>query len=687
MGFGILSTGVSGLAAAQRGLDTTGHNIANSNTEGYNRQTVEQKSTIGIPFGGVFLGNGTQVSSISRSFNEFSFSEVLYNKSQFNFNNSLTVNAGRLDNFLADSDTGITKSIESMFNAVNGITEEPTIISARNVFLSTSEANAKRFNNMFTEVEQQHLGNINQEIETTISAVNEITTRIAQLNGEIAVASSIAESGFPPNDLLDKRDLLVSQLSEYVDVDTLEHKDGTINLTAGSGLTLVTGVFAIPLSVERNEFDSTKLEIGMAPTTGTVNKSIVTDQIQGGSLGGIIKIRDDLLLPSIRDMGKMAIGFADTFNRQQSLGRDLNGAVGTNLYKDINDPQVALSRTLNSNKNAAVTDFSVNITNASLLTNQDYSMEYVAGNLDVRDEAGTLLVSFSPADITAMSPPTNTRFQIPGTGIDINISNNNLAAPVPPATNNPKFLIRPTYTGASDISQVIEDPSLVAAADNYLATADVVNPSNVDFELYEISNTADANFPNAANFPPPLDPQVRVVINATGTQYSLQNSAGAALGAPAGGPFNIPADQVIDVPGMRVKLTGNLAGNEVFTITHQDGAPPFDTKKFGPGDNTNALTMLDYQNKKTLDGGTNTFSESYAELVTFVGVITQSGKISASSFQTLLAGAEQRMAETSGVNLDEEAANLLRYQQAYSASARIITVANEIFNTLIQSFR
>jgi flagellar hook-associated protein 1 FlgK len=681
MGFGILGTGVSGLAAAQKGLDTTGHNIANANTKGFNRQTVEQTSTVGIPFGGVFLGNGTQISSISRAFNEFSFSEVIYNKSQYNFNNAMTVNASRLDNFLADTNTGITKNIEDMFDAVNGVTEEPTMVSARNVFLSSAESTAKRFNNMFTEVEQQHLGNINQEIETTVASINEISTRIAQLNGEIAVASSVADNGFPPNDLLDKRDQLVSQLSEYVEVGTLELPDGTINLTIGSGLTLVTGTFPISLSVERNEFDTNTLEIGISPTPGAPSKVIVTEQLQGGSLGGIIKNRDDLLLPAIRDMGKMALAYADTFNRQQSLGRDLNGDEGSNLYKDINDPQLALSRTLNSRNNPAVTDFSVNINNTALLTNQDYSMVVdPGGNLVVTDKDNNTLVTFTAVDITAMSPPTNTRLQIPGTGIDINIANNNLAV-------GDKFSIRPTYTGARDINLEIEDPNLVAAADNYLQTTAVTNPNNIALNLYEIANTADTNFPNAVNFPPPLDPQITIVVNGAGTQYSIQDSAGTPLVAPAGGPFNITADQIITVPGMRVELKGNLAGNEVFTITNQDSAPPFDNKQFGQGDNTNALTMLDYQTKKTLDGGTNTFSESYAKLVTFVGVITQSGKISADSFQALLKGAEERMSAVSGVNLDEEAANLIRYQQAYSASARIISVANEIFDTLIQSVR
>ena len=121
MGFGILGTGVSGLAAAQKGLDTTGHNIANANTKGFNRQTVEQTSTVGIPFGGVFLGNGTQISSISRAFNEFSFSEVIYNKSQYNFNNAMTVNASRLDNFLADTNTGITKNGTGSIRAESNI--------------------------------------------------------------------------------------------------------------------------------------------------------------------------------------------------------------------------------------------------------------------------------------------------------------------------------------------------------------------------------------------------------------------------------------------------------------------------------------------------------------------------------------------------------------------------------------
>ena len=681
MSFGILGTGVSGLAAAQKGLDTTGHNIANVNTAGYNRQTVEQISTVGIPFGGVYLGNGTQISSISRSFNEFSYSEVIYNKSQFNYNNTQTVNAGRLDNFLANTDTGITKSIEEAFNSINGVTEDPTIISARNVFLSTAESAAKRFNNMFTEVEQQHLGNINQEIETTVAAINEISTRIAQLNGEIAVANSVAENGFPANDLLDKRELLISQLSERVEVNIIDLPDGTINLTVGTGLTLVAGTFPVPLSVERNEFDTNKLEIGISPTPGAPKKSIVTDQIDGGSLGGLFKIREELLLPAIREMGKISIAYADAFNRQQSLGRDLNGAQGTNLFKDINDPQTALSRTLNSRNNPVGTDFSVNITNAALVTSDEYKMVVDAGgNLVVTDKDQNTLVTFTAADIAGMSPPTNTRLEIPGTGLNINIQNNNLAV-------GDKFLIRATYSGARDIERTLEDPTLVAAAGNQLDVAATTNPNNVEFNLYEISNTADANFPNEVNFPLPLAPQIQVAINAAGTQYSIQDSAGAPLAAPAGGPFNIPADQIIDLPGMRFELKGKLAGNEVFTITNQDGTAPYNTKKFGPGDNTNALKMLDFQNKKTLDGGTNTFSESYAELVTFVGVKTQSGQINADSFAVLLSGAEQRMAAISGVNLDEEAANLIRYQQAYSASARIISIANETFDSLMQAVR
>ena len=668
MAGGILGTGVSGLAAAQYGLDTTGHNIANVNTEGFSRQRVETVSTVGNAFRSTFLGNGTKLGAIQRSFNEYNFQEVMFNTAQFNYNNATYTNSSRLDNLLADPETGITTTFEQMFDGINGISKEPTIISARNVLVSRSETVAKRFNTLYEEMAVQHMGSINEEITTSVAEINSIASEIAFLNGKIQVENAVGSQGFPPNDLLDKRDQLLKELSEKVQVDTIPLKDGTMNVTIGSGITLVTGSISVPMSVVRNEYDATELEIAISANPGSQEKSIITKQLSGGSLTGLVDTRDNVLKPAIQELGKLAIGIADNMNRQQTLGRDLNGNAGEFIFSDVNDPQQVLSRTLNSRNNTDKTNFEIYIRNSEQLTGGNYDMSYDGTNLDIYDEDRNLVQQFTPADIAAMSG--GQQLIVGDTGMAMSIDLNQLTA-------GDSFQIRPTQTAANEIKRVLEDPEKIAAADNPLIIAEVNNPNNVELGLYEITGSS-------ATPPGPLpDSSITVEVNAAGTTYQIRDSGGTVIS----GPSAIPADQLIDDPaaGIKFELKGILAGNESFTITHGDNPGVNDDKAFGPGDNTNVLTMLSFQSAKTLDGGTNSFSESYADLVTGVGVETKSREISRDSFATLLSGAEERMAGVQGVNLDEEAANLIQYQQAYSAAARIITVARETFQTLIQS--
>jgi len=391
-------------------------------------------------------------------------------------------------------------------------------------------------------------------------------------------------------------------------------------------------------------------------------------------LSSLLEVRDELLIPAIEDLGKIAMGFADSFNRQQSLGRDLEGVEGTNMFNDINDPQVVLTRTQNSANNPATTDFEVYIRNTEQVTGENFIMNYDGATLEVIDGDKNVIQTFTAADIVNMD--AGERLTIGNTGLELSISINNLAA-------GDSFQIRPTYFGARNIERILDEPELVAAADNYFELADVNNPNNVEFSLFELEDLTDASFPSPLNVPPLPDPTLTVVVDATGTQYDVQDSTGASV---IGGFTNIAPDQIIEGAGIRMKLDGILAGNESFTITHADNTLiPNENKKFGKGDNTNILTMLDFQSARVLDGGTNSFSESYADMVTTVGVETKSKEITRDSFQTLLDGAEERLAGIQGVNLDEEAANLIQYQQAYSASARIITVARETFQTLISA--
>lgn len=668
MAGGILGTGVSGLAAAQFGLDTTGHNIANVNTKGFSRQRVETVSTVGNAFRSTFLGNGTQLAAIQRSFNDYNFQEVIFNTSQFQYNNATYTNSSRLDNLLADPETGITTTFEEMFDGINGIVQEPTIISARNVLISRSETVAKRFNTLYEEMAVQHMGSINEEITTSVEEINAIAEEIASLNNKIQVENAVGAQGFPPNDLLDSRDRLLKDLSEKVQVDTIQLQDGTWNVTIGSGITLVTGGVSVPMSVTRNEFDSTQLEISISANPGAQEKSVITNQLTGGSLTGLVDTRDNVLRPAIQQLGKLAIGIADTFNRQQTLGRDLNGDAGEYIFSDVNDPQLVLSRTLNSTENTTPSKFEIYIRNSEKVTGENYRMDYDGTNLDIRDSKGNVVQQFNAAQITAMS--SGDQLIVGDTGLAMSIDLNQLTA-------GDSFEIRPTYTAANEIERVLDDPEKVAAADNPLIIAEVNNPNNVKLGLYEITGSS-------ATPPGPLpDSSITIEVDAAGTNYSIRDSGGTVIS----GPSPIPADQIINDPtaGITFELKGVLAGSESFTITHGDNPGTNETKKFGSGDNGNILTMLSFQSAKTLDGGTNSFSESYADLVTGVGVETKSREISRDSFATLLSGAEERMAGVQGVNLDEEAANLLQYQQAYSAAARIITVARETFQTLISA--
>jgi flagellar hook-associated protein 1 len=286
-------------------------------------------------------------------------------------------------------------------------------------------------------------------------------------------------------------------------------------------------------------------------------------------------------------------------------------------------------------------------------------MAYDGVTLDVTDEQGNLVQQYSAAEIALMSGVGRQQLTVGDTGLAISMEVDNLTA-------GDQFQIRPTYYGSRRIERVLDDPELVAAADNYFQLEGTTNPNNVAISLYEIQDIADASYPSPLNVPPLPDPSLQVIIDATGTQYDIQDSTGASL---VGGFLDLESDQIIEGAGLRIKLTGNLAGNEVFTITHAD----------------NILSMLNFQSERQLDGGTNTFSESYADLVTAVGVETKSREITRASFETLLTGAEERMAGIQGVNLDEEAANLIQYQQSYSAAARIITVARETFQTLLQA--
>ncbi|MEW6983210.1 flagellar hook-associated protein FlgK [Colwelliaceae bacterium 6471] len=659
MGYNMLDIGRSGLNAAQTHLDVTSHNISNVNTEGYSRQTAEQQSVIGNVFGPSLLGNGTEITAVERSFNNLIYKNVIFNKSQYSYYENSYEQHSQLEDLLGNSETGLTPTLEGFFDGINGLTEEPTLYAARSVVLTNANVTAQRFNSINDDFQRQSKA-INTSIESTVLSINEIADQIKLFNEQIQIASSQGSATITPNDLMDKRNQAIAELSELVDVQVLQRENGMLDISIGSGITLVTGITTLPLTTVRNEYDSTVTEVSLeSAQTGNPTTNI-TSQLTGGSLSALIDFQKTVLTKASQDLGKIALGYADTYNRQQSQGLDLDGNIGENMFLDINDPSLTQRRALNSSQNPVDSTVAVTIRNTSLLSGEDYLMTYDGVNLTFTDTNGNAL----PAPAAPFPPPAaGTIVEIPGTGIGIEIVTNNLAA-------GDSFLIRPTFNAGESIDVVMSDPTKVAAAQHDLNFTDINNPNGVDFELYAIDDAGDANFPA-------IGAPIRIEIDAGGTNYRVTDDLGAVLVAYA----PIPNDMPIEAAGMRFNISGNIAGGEVFEVGANDPST------FGVGDNRNALKMLEFQSNKALDGGTNSMTESFAQLLSYMGNSTSISKVQTSAFETSLSLAEGDMATTSGVNLDEEAANLIRFQQSYSAAARVISVASEIFNTLIQAAR
>ena len=606
MAGGILGTAVSGLMAFQRSLDTTGHNIANANTDGYSRQRVDLATRPAMFTGGSYLGQGVNITNISRSYDQFLTNQVRLSSSAFGEVDQYQQLAGQVDNILADSTTGMSPAIKSFFNAVHTATDDPTSIPARQVMLSEGEIVVKRFNTMNSRFESLR-SEVNKDITLKVEDINKYAAQLADLNYQISVDIGRSSGNQQPNDLLDQRDLILSKLSLLVDVAVVPQSNGMVSVFIGQGQALVLDKSSSVLTTQTTQFDPTKLDIAMMGPTGP---EVITSQISGGSLKGTLRFRDEILDPAQQKLGSVAAGIAMEFNAIHSKGFDLDGngdpldqigavgVLGSDFFKFTGTaevPVIASSKNIgNLTATATFNDTNINPTGASAsdLDVSDYVLQYDGANyslMRVNDRQVTALQTqliFSPPDPVQV-PPTNVRLvpvsaavKLPG--IDLKIDSATLAVA------GDEFLIRPTYTAATKIATNLTDPRQIALATN----------------------------------------------------------------------------QAVDSNGNSYFVNGPL-----------------------PGDNRNGLSLVALENKTGMMKNTGTFQDAYGQIVSAVGTLTHSANVSAAAQETLLNNAKETAQNLSGVNLDEEAANLMKFQQAYQAAAQVISISKTMFDSLISAAR
>ena len=669
----LLSIGLSGLAASKTQLSITGHNITNVNTPGYSRQDASQATRSPQFSGAGYIGSGTSLVDVRRSYSEFLTSQLRSSTSLNRDVEAYKSQIDQLDSLLAGTTTGITPSLQKFFSALQTAAEDPANIPARQLVLAEAEGLARRFNTVYDRLSEQN-NFTNKQMAAVTDQVNRLAGSIGSLNEAIAVA---AANGKQPNDLLDARDEAVRQLSGYIGVTVVPQDDSSFNIFIGSGQPLVVGSAAARLEVVPGQGDPNRHEVQFI--SGGSRQGI-TSQITGGELGGLIRYREEVLDSTMNSLGRLALAVSDQVNTQLGQGLDLKGQVGTALFGNYNTEALGKLRVnaFAGNSNAQPV---MNITDTSLLTTSDYLMEYDGSSYKVRRLSDNQLMTVTDSVPTGTLSITDKDNKSQGFQIV-------LGSPAPAAGD--KFSLQPTRRGASDIRATLDQADQLAFAAPVRAQSTLQN-----------SGTGVIGQPNLLSAPSPIDPAALkaafegLTLTYDGTGLTLPTPAPAGLTLS---PATITAGQTNT---LNLTLTTGTAPNQQqysFELTVSGRPSTNDTFTFnynqsGVSDNRNALKLVDLQTKQTVgvdaavNGSGFSFTDGYGELVERVGTLTAQARMDSEATGSILKQATDNRDSLSAVNLDEEAANLIKFEQYYNASAQIIQVARSLFDTLISTFR
>lgn len=655
MATSILSIGQSGLVAAQVGLATTGHNIANAATPGYSRQVVVQGAAQAQNFGFGFMGQGAEIATVKRIYSEYLGVQVQSAQTAKSGLDSYYTQIRQIDNLLADPTTGLSPALQDFFAGVQELSSNPASMPSRQAALSSAESLASRFQSLAGRLDEMKQS-VNSQIQSSVGVINTYAEQIAKLND--AVSKAQRADGQPPNDLLDQRDQLILDLNKEIRATVVKQGDGNYNVFIGNGQPLVVGVTPSALTIQASATNPERIEVAYRASNGSV-VTLSETGLSGGKLGGLIEFRSKTLEPAQNALGRVAIGLASTFNAQHRLGVDLNGVAGGTFFTAAS-PVVTASSANDMTSTAAVT---ASIGNANALTTSDYRLQY-----DGTDYTLTRLSdNVTTGPITSGQTVDGVTFSLSGT-----------------AVAGDSFLIRPTVNGASGIAVAITDPRLIAAAGTLPVVPVGTSASGTNGGDVVIgAATVDSSYTTPLSAPVTFTYQVDAV---NGDGFILSTPVTVTdTGAPPTTTSYAAGDIVPYVEGATISF-----GGISFVLSSPTSTPPADGDSFtvaanpsGVGDNRNALLLAGLQTANILGGGSTTFQGAYSQFVSQIGNKTRELEVTSSAAGKLLSEATVSLQNESGVNLDEEATNLLRYQQAYQASGKVMQVASEMFDVLL----
>lgn len=660
MGSALLNIGTKAMFANYAALQATSNNIANANTKGYSRQSVELASAGGQFSGAGFFGKGVDVTTVSRAHSEFLTREAASSRAVAAADQTRAEQLAQLEKIFDTGEAGIGHAAGQFLNAFVDVANNPQDLSARQVALARAEDVAARFRAAGEQIDAMQSA-VTQDLKTSVAAINSLAARVADINSRIAVALG---SGHTPNDLMDQRDQMISDISSYVQVTTLEADDGSISVFVGGGQRLVLGGEATTLVTVPDEFDPGIVRVGVANAGGAT--AFPDNLITGGSIAGLLNFQQNDLKDARNLLGQMAAALAGRVNEQQALGLDLSqpatagapifstGAPGVspgrNNAKDASGIDIA------SYVNASgvrVPSVSLTVTSPSELRASAYELRpdpATAGNYLVTRQSDGQTVSVASGTI------------VDGFLIDV-------VAPLPVAGD--RFLLQPVGSAALNMQVVLGDPKGIAAASPMTASVDPDNTGTATIgEVHAVSTTMD----------PTLTATLTFSSDTGDYDWELRDPANTLISS---GSATWQAGQPITLNGWSMQLNGVPKSGDLVSVQ---------PTAFPANDNGNARALTALRDTRLvgieMSGATvvargETISDAYANALADFGVRVQGAEMTAQMSQTVATEAEASRTAKTGVNLDEEAARLIQFQQSYQAAAKMLQVAQSVFDTLL----
>lgn len=641
----ITGSGVSALLAFQRSLETVSHNIANANTPGYSRQALDLQTRAPNLLNGSYVGTGVEVGATRRVVDQILIEQVRVSRSSSSEMESLHQLAKELDSILGDETISLSGGYDDFNAALQSVSNSPDSVAARQAFIASSNNLINRFASLDSQF-SRITSTMNGQMEAVVQQVNSLTKGISAINNEL-LSSQGGEA--KPNDLLDKRDELVSELGKLVGIRVVEDSDGSQNVFLSSGAVLVLGSDAGTLTTVNNSDNPEFKDLAITSQSGA---TVAINKASGGKVAGILDFREQMLRPTKEAINRIAISFADQFNQRHALGMDLKGAVGSDLFENINTANKTLKRSIENTNNTGSAVLAISITDSTSLTGESYRLNYDHGTTTYtlsKAADGSAVTTFVPGDL----PVT-----VSAEGFSIALTAGAIA-------DGDSFLIKPTLGGAGDLKLLHQDPSRIAVALPVKVAPAISNAGNSQINITGMANKTGSTA---------LATPITLTYDALNQRFN----------STTGGPFAYDPttdsgnSYTLSIPGLgdvNFDIKDVPSDGDVFTLSSNAG---------GVGDNRNAVTLLSLSEAKTLDDATATFSEVFNKEVASIGAKTHQAEINKETSDSLVKQAEARRDSISGVNLDEEAANLLKFQQAYQAAAQIISISTNLFSSIIQ---